>query len=73
MRYRSEPLEGHARSCRAGRKRAADEVRLIFALDGRDLQVADCDGEGIINLATDESFVLSLDRIGFYVDKRGLA
>lgn len=48
-------------------------MRLIFALDGRDLQVADCDGEGIINLATDESFVLSLDRIGFYVDKRGLA
>ncbi|MDQ6793942.1 MAG: hypothetical protein M3067_03750 [Chloroflexota bacterium] len=47
------------------RLRVADDVRLLHAVDGQPVKVADHDGDGIINIASDEPFIRSLDRLGF--------
>ncbi len=47
------------------RLRIADDLRLLAAVDGQQLTVADRDGANAINIASDEPFIRSLDRIGF--------
>lgn len=47
------------------RLRVADDVTLIAALDDRKVEVADHDGLETINVASDEPFIRSLDRLGF--------
>ena len=47
------------------RLRLADDIRLLAAVDGQDLKVADRDGPTAINVASDEPFIRSLDRLGF--------
>jgi hypothetical protein len=47
------------------RLRLADDIRLLAAVDGHDLSVADRDGANEINVASDEPFIRSLDRLGF--------
>ncbi len=47
------------------RLRLADDSRLLAALSGQALAVGDRDGPGVINLASDQPFILSLDRAGF--------
>ena len=47
------------------RRRLADDIELIGQTDGRKLSVGDRDGPETINVATDESFIHSLDRLGF--------
>jgi len=47
------------------RLRIADDVQLIAETDGRRLEVADHDDSGAINIASDEPFIRSLDRLGF--------
>ena len=47
------------------RLRIADDVCLIAELDGRQLQIADRERAGAINIASDEPFIRSLQRIGY--------
>jgi hypothetical protein len=47
------------------RLRIADDVRLLAAVDGRQLTVADRDAPDAINIASDEPFIRSLDHLGF--------
>ncbi len=47
------------------RLRIADNVCLIAELGGRQLQVADHDRIGVINIASDELLVRSLERFGY--------
>ncbi len=47
------------------RLRIADDVRLLAAVGAQDLKVADRDGPDAINVASDERFILSLERLGF--------
>jgi hypothetical protein len=47
------------------RLRLADDIRLLAAVDGRELKVADRDGPNAVNVASDEPFIRSLDRLGF--------
>ena len=47
------------------RLRIADDVRLLAEVDGRQLTVADRDAPATINVASDERFIRSLDRLGF--------
>ena len=47
------------------RLRLADEVLLLAQVDsGRPLRVEDRDADGTINVASDERFIRSLDRLG---------
>ena len=46
------------------RLRLADDVRLIGEVDGRQLTVGDRDATDAINIASDEPFIRSLDRLG---------
>lgn len=45
------------------RLRLADDVRLLAEAEGRELSVADRDGPDTINIASDEPFIRSLDRL----------
>jgi hypothetical protein len=45
------------------RLRLADDVRLLAEVEGRELSVADRDGPDTINIASDEPFIRSLDRL----------
>ena len=47
------------------RLRIADDLRLLAAVDGQQLSVADRDATDTINIASDEPFIRSLDRLGF--------
>lgn len=47
------------------RLRLADDVKLIAEVDGRNLTVADHDGPNILNVASDEPLIRSLQRCGF--------
>ena len=47
------------------RFRLADDIELIGQTDGRKLSVGDRDGPETINVASDELFIRSLDRVGF--------
>ena len=47
------------------RHRFADDIALMAQLSGRKLDVADRDRAETINVASDESFIYSLDRLGF--------
>jgi hypothetical protein len=47
------------------RLRLADDVCLIAELDGRRLRVADHDRMGVINIASDELLIRSLELIGY--------
>ena len=47
------------------RLKLADSIRIIFAVDDKVLEVADRDGENIINIANDETMIRSLDRLEF--------
>jgi hypothetical protein len=47
------------------RLRLADDIRLLAAVIDQDLKVADRDGPSAINVASDEPFIRSLDRLGF--------
>src|SRR5260370_42404514 len=47
------------------RLRLADDVRLLAQMAGRVYRVADRDGPETINVATDEPFIRSLERIAF--------
>jgi ribosomal protein L37AE/L43A len=49
----------------ASRRRFADDIVLIAKVNGRKLSVADRDRAETINVASDESFIHSLDRLGF--------
>ena len=53
-----------AESRLVGRLRIADDINLIAEIDGRTFAVADRDGANTINIASDEPFIRSLDRIG---------
>jgi len=55
------------------RLRIADDFRLIAEVDGRQLTVADHDANDAINIASDEPFIRSLDRLGFVSLEPGLA
>ena len=46
------------------RLRLADDVKLLRELDGQVLEVADHDGPGVINVASDEPFIRSLEQLG---------
>lgn len=41
------------------------DVKLLAELGGRRLEVADRDGVEVINVASDEPFIRSLERAGF--------
>jgi len=45
------------------RLRLADDVRLLAEAEGRELSVSDRDGPDTINIASDEPFIRSLDRL----------
>ncbi len=47
------------------RIRQADDAKLLVALRGQTLAVGDRDGQRVINVASDEPFIRSLDRAGF--------
>jgi hypothetical protein len=47
------------------RLRLADDVKLLAELDGRRCEVADRDGADVINVASDEPFIRSLERAEF--------
>ena len=47
------------------RLRMADDLRLLAAIDGRTLHVADRDGPQTVNISSDEPFLRSLDALGF--------
>jgi hypothetical protein len=47
------------------RLRFADDIVLIAQVKGRKLSVGERDGAETINVASDESFIHSLDRLGF--------
>lgn len=47
------------------RLRLADDVRLLAEVEGRSLAVADRDAPDTVNIASDEPFIRSLDRLGF--------
>ena len=47
------------------RLRFADDIALIAQVNGRKLSVADRDRAETINVASDELFIRSLDRLGF--------
>ena len=47
------------------RLRLADDVRLLFAVGDRTINVADREGADTINVASDEPLIRSLDRLGF--------
>jgi hypothetical protein len=47
------------------RLRVADDAALIAAIDDRTIVIADRDGPSTINVASDEPFIRSLDRLGF--------
>lgn len=47
------------------RLRFADDIVLIAQVNGRTLSIANLDQAEAINVATDESFIRSLDRLGF--------
>lgn len=47
------------------RLRIADDVKLLLEVDGQRVEVADHDGTGVINIACDEPFIHSLERLGF--------
>ncbi len=47
------------------RLRLADDAKLLAALGGRTLAVGDRDGPGMINVASDDRFIRSLDQTGF--------
>ncbi len=47
------------------RLRIADDICLIAELEGRRLQVADRDRMGVINIASDELLIRSLERISY--------
>ena len=46
------------------RLRIAADVRLLGQMQGQILNVGDRDGENVINVASDEPFIRSLDRLG---------
>lgn len=46
------------------RLRIAADVRLLGQMQGQILNVGDRDGENVINVASDELFIWSLDRLG---------
>ena len=47
------------------RLRLADDIALMGQIDGANLSIGDRDGPETINVATDESFIHSLGRLGF--------
>jgi hypothetical protein len=47
------------------RLRLADDVKLLAAIDGRTLTVADRDGSNVVNISSDERLLRSLDALGF--------
>ena len=48
-----------------GRLRLADDIALIAQVEGRNVTVRDSDQPEAINVASDELFIRSLDRMGF--------
>ena len=58
--YEQETTEGRL----VTRLRLADDVKLLAGVSGEALSVTDHDG-ATINVASDESFIRCLDRIGF--------
>jgi hypothetical protein len=48
----------------ANRLRLADDIALMSQIDGAELSIGDRDGPETINVATDESFIRSLGRLG---------
>ena len=46
------------------RLRIADDVRLLGQMQGRIVAIGDRDGENVVNVASDEPFIRSLDRLG---------
>ena len=55
------------------RLRLADDIALIAQVEGRKVTVRDSDHPETINVASDESFIRSLDRLGFVSLESGLA
>ncbi len=53
------------------RLRLADDVMLLGQLAGRVYQIADRDGPETINVASDEPFIRSLERIAFVSISQG--
>jgi hypothetical protein len=47
------------------RHRFADDIALVAQVNGRKLPVGDRDHAEMINVASDESFIHSPDRLGF--------
>ena len=47
------------------RLRLADDVKLLAAIDGRTLSIADRDGPNTVNISSDEPMLRSLDALGF--------
>jgi len=47
------------------RLRLADDIALMGQIDGAKLYISDRDGPQTINVATDESFIRALGRLGF--------
>ena len=47
------------------RLRLADDIALVGQIDGAKLSIGDRDSPETINVASDESFIHSLDRLGF--------
>jgi hypothetical protein len=54
------------------RLRIADDVRLIAEVEGSLLSVSDHDAINVINIASDEPFIRSLNRLGFLSLEPGL-
>lgn len=46
------------------RLRIADDVRLLDEMQGRIVAIGDRDSENVVNVASDEPFMRSLDRLG---------
>ncbi|HVA86410.1 MAG TPA: hypothetical protein VNF73_08865 [Candidatus Saccharimonadales bacterium] len=59
--YESAPVDERL----MGRLRLADDVKLLLEVDGQVVQVADHDGDGVINVASDEPLIRSLAQLGF--------
>ena len=47
------------------RLRLADDIALIAQVEGRNVNVRDTDHPESVNVASDESFIRTLDRLGF--------
>jgi hypothetical protein len=47
------------------RIRLAHEVLFLAELDEKQIRVADHDGDGVVNVSSDEPFIRSLDRVGY--------